>query len=405
MLIICLISTVGFGQEQYVTISGKITDGESKEPLPFASIGIVNTSLGTISNTQGEFDFHIPASYSTGSLVINMLGYEEFTRPVSSFNLEESNPIILTKSTTMLDEVVIVDSLTGGDIFRIALAKIEENYPMTEYSMLGFYRDIKKVNGEYISLLEAALDIYDKDYSEPRNPLKLRERVGLKEVRKSLNYEFSFRKYFDQFNLLEELLLENNIKYRSFTTEPIFYDNLRREEASNVGANPVHVITLTGDMGYLLKVYIDMDNYGIHRLDYEYGDGSMPLEEINRSGKRTERMMRQEKSIEFNVYQGRYYLKYMKVRSTYEWINNKNNELEAETELFQELLINAINNLNPEFITTGYKMKRYGLQYQDMPYNKAFWDNYNVIKDTPLDLEIVKDLEKYGDLDSQFENY
>ena len=50
-------------------------------------------------------------------------------------------------------------------------------------------------------------------------------------------------------------------------------------------------------------------------------------------------------------------------------------------------------------------MKRYGLQYQDMPYNKKFWDNYNVIKDTPLDKEIMKDLEKYGDLNSQFENY
>jgi hypothetical protein len=43
------------------------------------------------------------------------------------------------------------------------------------------------------------------------------------------------------------------------------------------------------------------------------------------------------------------------------------------------------------------------LQYQDLPYNKAFWDNYNVIKDTPLDKKILEDLEKGGPLQKQFE--
>ena len=86
-------------------------------------------------------------------------------------------------------------------------------------------------------------------------------------------------------------------------------------------------------------------------------------------------------------------------------MDDRNNEVEAETELFQELMINDINNVNPQWISTGDKMKRYGLQYQDLPYNKAFWDNYNVIKETPLDKQIVADLEKYGNLNSQFENY
>ena len=390
-------------QNQYVTISGKLTDSESGDPLPFASIGIDNTSIGTITNNDGEFDFHYSSDLSGNNLIIRMLGYEELSLPLSSYGTDHRN-ILLNKTSLFLDEVVIVDSLLGGDILRIALSRIEDNYPMQEYSMLGFYRDLKKVNGEYISLLEAALEIYDKDYSEPRNPLKLRERVGLKEVRKSLNYEFAFKKYFDQYNLLEELLLENNIKYRSFTSEQVFYDNLKRDSITNIGNNAVYKLSLFGDLEYELVLFIDTENYGIHKLTYKYGDGTQPIEEINRSGKRAERIMKKNKSIEFNQFDGKYYLKYLRVNTNYEWIDLKNNVVEATTELFQELLINQIEITSPNWISTGEKMKRYGLQYQDMPYNKEFWDNYNVIKDTPLDLQIVKDLQKYGSLNSQFQN-
>jgi len=49
-------------------------------------------------------------------------------------------------------------------------------------------------------------------------------------------------------------------------------------------------------------------------------------------------------------------------------------------------------------------MKPYGLQYQDPPYNKEFWDNYNMIKESPLDRKIIEDLEKQGPLDKQFKD-
>ena len=43
-------------------ITGKIINGEDKEPLPFASIRLKNHPIGTISNEEGEFDFYIPKS-------------------------------------------------------------------------------------------------------------------------------------------------------------------------------------------------------------------------------------------------------------------------------------------------------------------------------------------------------
>jgi hypothetical protein len=62
-------------------------------------------------------------------------------------------------------------------------------------------------------------------------------------------------------------------------------------------------------------------------------------------------------------------------------------------------------DINPdERIGTTEKMRSYGLQYQDLPYNKGFWDNYNVIKESPLDRQIIKDLEREMPLEKQFQN-
>ena len=393
-----------FAQDSFITISGRVTDIEDQTPLPFASIGLKGTSLGTITNTQGEFDFHIPAGLKDGTMVISMLGYKDLAESVQNLDPDNLNSFNLSKEATMLREVVILDSLAGGEILQIALNSIEKNYPMKPYSMDGFYRDLKKVDGKYISVLEAAVNIYDKDYSSPRNPFKLRERVSLVEVRKSLNYEFEFNKYFDQYNLLEELLLENNVKYRSFTDNPLFFQNISREGKNSMGGRTLYELKLSGDHGYFLHLFIDTETYGIHKMIYRYGDGTIALQEINRSGKRVEKIMKMEKVIEFKEFDGKLYLKYLKVKTFYDWVNRNTGKLEAKTELDQMLLINQVKITNLQWISTGKKMKRYGLQYQDLPYNKVFWDRYNVIKDTPLDQEIVKDLEKYGDLNAQFQN-
>jgi hypothetical protein len=37
-----------------------------------------------------------------------------------------------------------------------------------------------------------------------------------------------------------------------------------------------------------------------------------------------------------------------------------------------------------------------------LSYNKEFWDNYNVIKQTPLDKKVIDDLEAVAPLEDQF---
>jgi len=383
---------------QKITLSGKVIDKETKEPLPFATLGIKDKSIGTITNLQGEFDFHIPADLRNDLFMLSMLGYKPFSAPV--WTLMDAKPLVIEveKSTLMLNEVTVADSLRGGEILMIALSRIEQNYPMQPYLMDGFYRDLKKVGGTYISLLEAAVKIYDEDYSEPRNKYKLRERVALQEVRRSIGYASRFTSYFDQDNLLEDLLLHNSVRYRHFPLEELFYESLTREKDTEYNNQQVFVISYSRD--YRLRVYVEKSNYAIIHVEFE----STLEEPLTKKRGMESRFVRLKRVIDFKPFLGKYYLNYLTVDSNVNWYDIRTKELKFETELNQSLLINEVVPNTIRRVPATEKMRNYGLQYQDQPYNKAFWDNYNVIKESPLDRKILQDLERHGPLEKQFKN-
>ncbi len=384
---------------QNVTISGKAIDSQTLEPLVFATVGIRGQTLGTITNLQGEFDFHFPASMRNETFVISMLGFRNFEAPVWTL-LEQGQPVLIkmNKSATLLNEVVIRDSLSGGEVVRIALSRIEANYANQPFLMDGFYRDLKKVGGQYIALLESAIKLYDEDYKPPRNKFKLRERVTLVEIRRSLGYGSKFTTYFDEDNLLEDLLLHNNVRYHQFPTEEIFFESLKRQTDSYYNGREVFVVELTGD--YFLKLFIDKTTYAIIRLEFQNAAESVVGKRKGLVGK----FMNLRKVIEFRELQGKMYLNFITMDSRINWYDYRSGEFRFESELQQQLLINQIQPNTLERIGTVEKMRAYGLQFQDQGYNKAFWDNYNVIKESPLDKKIREDLEKEIPLEAQFQD-
>lgn len=395
LLFIGLIFLTGLLHAQTLTISAKVVDRETKEPLPFASVGLKNKPIGTITNLQGEFDFHIPIEFRNDVLVINMLGYLPYEDPAWTVT-NNITTIEMVKSTQFLDEVVVSDSLRGGEILSIALGRITQNYPMKPFLLDGFYRDIKEVGGTYVSLLEAAVKIFDEDYQAPRNKFKLRERVALQEVRRSLGYENKFTAYFDEGNLLEDILLHNNIRYRQFPEEEIFFKGMVRGNDSYYNGHQVYVLSQKYD--YDLTIYVDKETYGIIRLEYENDE----QEVIRKRRGLVSKFVNLKRIIDFKSYNGELFLNYITLDSKINWYDSKTDELKFETQLHQQLLINKVYPNTDEYVGTTEKMKNYGLQYQDYQYNKSFWDNYNVIKESPLDRKIISDLEKEISLEKQF---
>ncbi|MFY8036837.1 MAG: carboxypeptidase-like regulatory domain-containing protein, partial [Cyclobacteriaceae bacterium] len=320
-----LLVCVCFCYAQRITVSGRIVDQENNEALPFASIGIQGKPLGTISNLQGEFDFHIDNTLRNDILVVNMLGYKTFEQPVWSL-LTDTLVIRLARANYLLQEVTIKDSLNGGDIMRIALSRMDDNYPSQPFLMEGFYRDLKKVADTYISLLEAAVEIYDENYQAPRNKYKLRERVALKQVRRSLGYGSKFTTFFDQGNLLEDLLLHNSVRYRHLPDDEEFLHLLSREKDSYFNHQPVYVITLKQD-GMIL--YVDKKTFGIIHLE----DENISDDFVGKKGGMISKLVKVKRVVDFKQYEGKLFLNYLTVNSQINWYDAKTNALKFETEL------------------------------------------------------------------------
>lgn len=388
--------TSGVLAAQHITLSVRVQDKQSGEPLPFATVGLKGKSIGTITNLHGDFDFHIPEESRNDILIISMLGYENLEAPV--WSVIGQSTLVLTRSTTYLSEVVVSDSLKGADILAIALARVPQNFPMKPFLLDGFYRDIKKVGGTYIALLEAAVQVFDENYEEPRNKAKLRERVRLLEVRKSLGYENNFKAYFGQQNLLEDLLLHNNIRYWQFDVDDLGLRDIRRAGNSYYNQHEVYVLEARDE--FHLKIYIDKEDFSIIHLDFSVEQQGPALD---RRRNMVCKSFSHQHSIDFKRFDQKMYLNYITVTKREDWYDEKTQEHRFQTELSQQLLINAVYDGADKRISSTEKMRNYGLQYQDYPYNKSFWENYNVIKETPLNEKIRRDLEKVAPLDKQFE--
>src|SRR5437868_2058968 len=66
---------------QKITITAKVTDAETGESLGYASVSLKGKPIGTVTNDQGDFDFHIPSDFRNDIFLVSMLGYESYEAP------------------------------------------------------------------------------------------------------------------------------------------------------------------------------------------------------------------------------------------------------------------------------------------------------------------------------------
>ncbi|MCQ2975491.1 MAG: DUF5686 and carboxypeptidase regulatory-like domain-containing protein [Bacteroidales bacterium] len=85
-------------------VRGTITDSETGEPLAFANIVFVGTTVGTISDPDGNY--FIQGNVNSDTIAFSMIGYETIYLPINKNSFQEIN-IKLETSTALLDEIVI----------------------------------------------------------------------------------------------------------------------------------------------------------------------------------------------------------------------------------------------------------------------------------------------------------
>ena len=116
-ILICgVIQVQAQDQSCSLTLSGKVLDAESGEPIPFATIEIESKNLRIVSGKEGDFSFPnlCPGNYE---LNFRFLGYQQLSK---RFNLPSSvkQEVRLQAEVKDLDQVVVEG---GGDLVVVGV--------------------------------------------------------------------------------------------------------------------------------------------------------------------------------------------------------------------------------------------------------------------------------------------
>jgi len=144
-------------------LRGRIQDSRSGKALPYATIALHGTSLGSITNQEGEFSFKIPTSLADPMLVISYMGYKNLLLPVT-YPMDDNYVIRLEKEMIPLQEVIIRIA-DPGLLLTEAINRIPENYLEDHSTMTAFYRESVKRNDHCMVYSEAVLDVAKGPYS------------------------------------------------------------------------------------------------------------------------------------------------------------------------------------------------------------------------------------------------
>ena len=89
-----------------------IIDSESGEVLPYVNVGVIGKNIGTVTDINGKFSLKIDSEYDADTLMMSMIGYEDFVFVVADFKekLLNDSTFKLTSKTIDLQEIVVESS-------------------------------------------------------------------------------------------------------------------------------------------------------------------------------------------------------------------------------------------------------------------------------------------------------
>lgn len=439
-----------------IELKNKILDFGTLVPLEDSSIYIQNTTIGTISNSDGKFLLVVPNEYAKDTLVISSIGYKSFKTPVDEF--DNKVEIYLEEDIASLDEVVLIAEArpkTGNDIVLKALEKLPENMPDQPYIEKGFLRHKERNRTEFKWLIESAITLYDSGFSSNSaenlkfNVDQVRKSYDLRDVDSILIYTAYLKNKNKNFKIKSENLKRDTIKTSSlvkaikwndtrvnglenlfqgklnlvrnsenlsalfgkrvlenhhFELDTVLVENDRKIYKIEIKEGPHFVDLKTKGIyndGYKAQgwMYIYWDTYAIKKIEYQL----IAASDTQKSRSKTlyDTNVGHKLEITYMEYQNKMYPKYV-YYETPKLVNagNKNQRPEEVTRQDRDArfyytvqeILFTEIILDPEKVSEAANLRWDSDIFSQKPYDKNFWKNYNTLLENEEEEKLIDDL-------------
>ena len=253
----------------YTLIEGSVHDRLNEEIIPFASVNVLHSSIGTITNQNGAFRLKVPDSIPNKTIHISHVGYQPVDLNIDL--LSNSNSQIYLDPRVVSIQEIIVSLDNPIKIINDMLAGIRENYPDKPSYLTSFYREGIEYKKKFVSLSEAVFKVYKASYhSSSADQVKL---LKMRKITNEAVKDTIILKMKSGINASLMLDLIKNIP-DFLSLEGLDRYNFSQSDLTVIDDKLAHVISFVQNKNensplYKGELYIDAANKALLRVNFE----------------------------------------------------------------------------------------------------------------------------------------
>ena len=368
----CFIFLVTWGQNG-VQLTGYVVDEETREPIPYASVGVPELNKGISANINGYFQLSLTGIDDSYHLQISSIGYQRVSIAFSEITMGVEHTFTLKPVPTVLDEVVIVGkSRTLEELVKRTSKNRKVYLRSTPYLMNGFYREVLKTDNGYQGITEAHgilyMNGYNSGYKNTTQQLTF-DLVQWKNIRRS-NYPDEQTKYLEIAALLKakDYYLHRGPLHRKYldkfqytvSDSSLYLDRL----VLIVDFEPKQ--SYVNDFPYRGKMYIKEDDQALIRLEIQANGEESFLQTTKGANNISSKF-----EISFVEFEGQYYLNRAGYNRSY---NNENGLKNWQLELIGE----SFSDQSAMFLNYSQRVVLFSEMLNPVVhYDPEFWKNFS----------------------------
>lgn len=384
LLSVLLLPNLLFGQT--IALEGCVRD--QSEPLPFVSICIKNTSVGTISNGEGKFRLVVPPQNLNDVICFSMMGYK--TREVNIKGWVKD--IQLEKADFMLPEVSVMPEDSMLRFMKRAVERIPENYLSTPTRQTGFYRSTLKYDTAYQYFGEAVLDVYKPSYRnrEAGSVKILNSRISKKVENQQMPSLYFYGGIYIPFRgdfvqRRDDFLNPAEIKHYSYSIDETFIQD--GHVIYKIAFRPKEP-----DKGYF-EGFFHLDKETLAFLDFHFSYTSSGCKQRSKSLSSSKYLKSLNGSyiLKYTSINNRYYLKYIHYSEDFQDAGNGRTYQKSNEYLTSEINKDNVNPIpldEQDMFSTVFSVKA-------TPVSESTWKDYNVLTGAPVHLAYSEQQSKH----------
>jgi CubicO group peptidase (beta-lactamase class C family) len=369
------------------TISGKVLEHVTGEPLYHAHISCPETGEGAITDELGNFRLIISDSKKAKTLVVSYVGFLRQSKPIVSSGLIFN----LLRDTTLL-QVIEISPPNPLEIIRTAIKRIPENHG-GQRLLNCFVRKYAKNKDKFIQVSEASYQW--NQFASTYNQIKVFKARSVEDD-KAFNGvgmhigtpAASVRNLDFTMDIEGSFLGSKSLKKHEF-----FYEGITTRNGVEV-----HEISFDQkkikDALYRGRLYIHTNSFAFVAAEAAISEKGISYFQIGNAAERAAmkllnidiRLLSQEQTISYREFGGKWYPDFMTMTEKLDCKSRRYN-FEVPVSERADLLVTSIDTTFHRAFTEVELTKK-GFIEAAGDSSKAFWENYNVIPST-IDYNVI----------------